>query len=128
MSDKPIRLDKWLWFARVVKSRTLAQKIIRSGKIRVNREKIVNQAKLIIIEDVLTITLERRILVLKVLEYGNRRGPYVEARKLYQDMTPVISRDTECDKENLRTAEKTPRPDKSNRRKLLALKNRQYFR
>ncbi|MCP4072458.1 MAG: RNA-binding S4 domain-containing protein [Hyphomicrobiales bacterium] len=128
MSDKSIRLDKWLWFARVVKSRTLAQKIIRSGKIRVNREKIVNPAKLIIIEDVLTITLERRILVLKVLEYGNRRGPYVEAKKMYQDMTPVISRNAECDKENLRTAVKTPRPDKSNRRKLLALKNRQYFR
>jgi len=75
MASKPIRLDKWLWFARVVKSRTLAQKIVRSGKIRVNREKIVNPAKLLTIEDVLTITLERRILFLKVIEYGNDYAP-----------------------------------------------------
>ncbi len=88
----------------------------------------MNPAKLVAIEDVLTITLERRVLVLKVVEYGIRRGPYVEACKLYQDLAPVTNDGTEYNKENPRTAEKVPKPDKSNRRKLLALKNRQYFR
>jgi len=38
--------------------------------------------------DVLTVGLERRVLVLKVLDLGSRRGPYEEARKLYEDLSP----------------------------------------
>ncbi|BCH21834.1 RNA-binding S4 domain-containing protein [Mesorhizobium sp. L-8-3] len=82
------RLDKWLFFARVVKSRSLAAKLVQSGRVRVNRDKAEQAAHPVRPGDVLTITLDRRILVLKVLAGGVRRGPAEEARTLYEDLTP----------------------------------------
>jgi len=83
-----IRLDKWLWFARQVKTRSLAQKMISSGKVRVNAEKITLSKKLIGADDVLTITLPRDIKILKIIECGTKRGPYEFAKTLYEDLTP----------------------------------------
>ncbi len=68
------RIDKWLFFARVVKSRSLAAKLAVGGKVRVNRDKIEQAAYQVKVGDVLTITLDRRILVYKVLAPGERRG------------------------------------------------------
>lgn len=82
------RIDKWLFFARVVKSRTLAAKLAAGGKVRVNRDKIDQPSYPVKIEDVLTITLDRRILVYKVRGLGERRGPAVEAQLLYEDLSP----------------------------------------
>lgn len=82
------RLDKWLFFARVVKSRSLAAKLIQAGRVRVNRDKAEQASHLIKPGDVLTVTLDRRVLVLKVLAGGTRRGPAEEARTLYEDLTP----------------------------------------
>ena len=82
------RIDKWLFYARVSKSRTLAQKLAQSGHVRVNREKISSAATPVGPGDVLTITLERRVLVYRVLDPGSRRGPASEARLLYEDMSP----------------------------------------
>ena len=69
------RIDKWLFFARVVKSRSLAAKLVQAGKVRLNREKIDQAAQAVKPGDVLTISLDRRILVLKILLPGTRRGP-----------------------------------------------------
>ncbi len=82
------RIDKWLFFARIVKSRTLAAKFAAGGKVRVNRAKIDQASHQIKPGDVLTITLERRIAVYKVLQPGTRRGPASEARELYEDLSP----------------------------------------
>ncbi len=87
--DARQRIDKWLFFARVVKSRSLAAKLAQAGKVRVNRVKIDQSSHLIRPGDVLTITLERRVLVYRVLEAGSRRGPAEEARHLYEDLTPA---------------------------------------
>lgn len=83
-----LRLDKWLWFARVVKTRTLAAKLVSDGHIRVNGARIDAPAKGIVAGDVLTISLERQVRVLRVAALGTRRGPYEEARLLYEDLTP----------------------------------------
>ncbi|RCS23657.1 RNA-binding S4 domain-containing protein [Phyllobacterium salinisoli] len=85
------RIDKWLFFARVVKSRSLAAKLATGGRVRVNREKVDQAAHPVKIGDVLTITLERRVLVYKVLATGHRRGPAEEARLLYEDVSPQPS-------------------------------------
>ena len=82
------RIDKWLFFARVVKSRSLAARLAQAGRVRVNRNKIEQAAYQIKVGDVLTISLDRRILVYRVLAPGARRGPAEEARLLYEDMTP----------------------------------------
>ena len=82
------RLDKWLWFARVVKTRTQAAGLVASGAVRVNQQRVDTPAKTLKPGDVLTITLERDVRVLKVLVPGASRRPYEEARLLYEDLTP----------------------------------------
>jgi ribosome-associated heat shock protein Hsp15 len=78
------RLDKWLWHARLVKTRTGAAELIRSGYVRVNGRRAEQVAKSIIVGDLLTVALPNHIIVLKVLAIAERRGPYSEASKLYQ--------------------------------------------
>ncbi len=82
------RIDKWLFFARAVKSRSLAAKLVLAGRVRINRDKAAQASDMVKPGDVLTITLERRIFVWKVLNAGARRGPAEEARMLYTDMSP----------------------------------------
>lgn len=82
------RIDKWLFFARAVKSRTLAAKLVLGGRVRINRDKATQASDTVKPGDVLTITLDRRILIWKVVDGGSRRGPAEEARKLYEDLSP----------------------------------------
>lgn len=82
------RIDKWLFFARVVKSRSLAAKLVSGGNVRLNKVKIDQPSQNIKTGDVLTIALERRILVYEVVSGGLRRGPAEEARELYKDISP----------------------------------------
>lgn len=82
------RIDKWLFFARVVKSRSLAARLVQTGGVRVNSAKIDQPAFPVKTGDGLTISLERRVLVYRVLLPGARRGPAEEARTLYEDLTP----------------------------------------
>jgi len=88
MSDDRLRIDKWLWFARIVKTRTLAQRLAVSGRVRVNREKNDNAARPLKIGDVLTIALDSGVRVLRVAALATRRGPAPEARLLYEDLAP----------------------------------------
>lgn len=81
------RLDKWLWFARVVKSRTLAARLVCDGYVRLNGARIVVPARAVQSGDVLTIALERQVRVLRVIDGGERRGPFCEARLLYEDLS-----------------------------------------
>lgn len=84
------RIDKWLYFARVAKSRTLAGKLVASGHVRVNGEKKRQPSYAVKPGDALTIVQERRVLVYKLLECGTRRGPASEARLLYEDLSPPV--------------------------------------
>jgi ribosome-associated heat shock protein Hsp15 len=83
------RLDKWLWFARVVKTRTLAARLVAEGHVRINAQRVETPAKLVGPGDVLTIALERQVRVLKVVAPGTRRGAYPEAKLLFEDLTPA---------------------------------------
>ena len=85
------RVDKWLFFARVAKSRTLAQKLVQSGVVRVNREKINNAARIVRPGDVLTLSIGSRVRVLKVLDPGTRRGPASEAADLYEEVGAPVA-------------------------------------
>ena len=82
------RLDKWLWYARILKSRTLAQKFIATGAVRVGKERVTSPDQRIGPGTVLTFVLHERIRVLRVLGAGTRRGPASEAQALYEDLSP----------------------------------------
>jgi len=82
------RLDRWLFFSRAVKSRTLAQKLIESGAVRVNSERTLATDTRVGAGDVLTMSLGRRLLVWRILDAGERRGPATEAAMLYEDLSP----------------------------------------
>ncbi|MGH1419321.1 MAG: RNA-binding S4 domain-containing protein [Hyphomicrobiaceae bacterium] len=88
-SQQTQRLDKWLWFARVAKTRTLASALVAAGKIRVNKAKATKPSQLIRAGDVITATVARRVRILRVCQLGVRRGPATEALTLYEDLTPA---------------------------------------
>lgn len=88
MSADRQRIDKWLFFARVAKSRTLGAKLAQGGHVRVNGTKISLASHEVRPGDVLTVTLPRRVIVYKVIDCGARRGPAPEARLLYEDHSP----------------------------------------
>ncbi len=83
-----LRLDKWLWYARFFKTRTLAAKLVSGGHVRVNGTRAQKPAQNLSPGDVLTFVQARQVRVVRVLALGTRRGPADEARALYQDMTP----------------------------------------
>ncbi len=88
MSQQTLRIDKWLWYARLFKSRTLAAKLCASGKLRRNSE-LIGKAHATLKEgDVLTFPKEDDIRIIKVIALGTRRGPASEAVTLYEDLQP----------------------------------------
>jgi ribosome-associated heat shock protein Hsp15 len=86
------RIDKWLWFARIAKSRTLAQALIARGKVRVNRIKIDKASTSVKPGDVLTLSLGPTVRSIEVVAIGSRRGPAPEAQLLYRELALASTR------------------------------------
>ncbi|WP_088346574.1 MULTISPECIES: RNA-binding S4 domain-containing protein [Rhodomicrobium] len=82
------RLDKWLWHARIVKTRSLAADLVAQGKFRINREKVVKPASPVKCGDVITAAVFGRVRILQITGFSPRRCPPSEAQKLYLDLTP----------------------------------------
>ncbi len=80
------RLDKWLWHGRFFKTRSLATKICRDGRVRINGTPTEKPAASLNVGDVLTFPQGSRIRVVRVLALAERRGPAKEAQALYQDL------------------------------------------
>ncbi len=88
MTEDSQRLDKWLWYARFFKSRSLATRFCASGKLRVNGHGVRKAHQGIRTGDVLTFPKGRDIRVVRVVDLGVRRGPATEAQTLYDDLEP----------------------------------------
>ena len=83
-----MRVDRWLWAARVFKTRSLATEACQGGKVDVNDE-AAKPAKNVRGGDLLKVTLPHgRRRILKVQALGERRGSVDAARALYEDLTP----------------------------------------
>ena len=89
MNRDTLRLDKWFWYARFIKSRSLATKLCNSGKVRVNGNIIKKAHQSVTPGDVLTFSVGPNIRVIKIIKLGNRRGPAKEAQALYEDLQPI---------------------------------------
>ncbi len=81
------RLDKWLWFARLVKTRKQAVRLVEDGYVRIDARRADVPAESVGPGDVLTIALERQVRVLRILAIAERRGPNRDAQLLFEDLT-----------------------------------------
>lgn len=91
-TEETLRADKWLWYARFFKSRSLAATLCKAGKLRVSGAKTAKANHPVRVGDVLTFPQGRTIRVVRVLALGVRRGPAAEARTLYEDLDPPAER------------------------------------
>ena len=123
-STQSQRIDKWLWHARFFKTRSLAQKQVVTGKIRVDREKISSPSRKILIGNVLTITRERDIKIIEVLGIADKRGPYSQAQLLYNDMSPPKpeKQKQEQTRDSMSRIQSEGRPTKHQRKQIMAMK------
>ena len=87
MTEKQ-RIDKWLWFARFFKTRTLASEVVSAGHLRVNRQHVRKASHGIVPGDVLTFPQGDAVRVIEIVALGERRGPAPEAQGLYKDLSP----------------------------------------
>ena len=122
MSTDTARLDKWFWYARFKKSRTLAAKLCNSGKVRVNGTLIKKANQVIRPGDILTFPLGSEIRVIKILHLGTRRGPAKEAQALYEDLQPIVRKEKNKESSaSIKPAQRDPgsgRPTKFERRAI----------
>ena len=126
MTVPSLRIDKWLWYARFFKSRTLAGKLCTSNRLRLNSQLTRKSNATLKVGDVLTFPKEKEIRVIKVIALDTRRGPASEAIALYEDLDPPKPRSRD-------EAKKPPgagardsgagRPTKADRRALDRLQN-----
>jgi len=86
------RIDKWLWHARVVRTRSAAAALASAGHVRINGQRIDTSSRPVRVGDVVTVGLDRSVRVMKVIGFAERRGGPESARALYEDMAPAEPR------------------------------------
>ena len=117
-----IRVDKWLWHARLFKSRSLAGEVAASGSLRIDGIKVSKASQTVSPGVVLTFPKAGYIRMIQVDAIGTRRGPAAEAVELYTDLDPPQPRPRETEP---KAAEREPgagRPTKRDRREIDALR------
>ena len=87
------RLDKFLWFARIVKTRALAQQLAEEGRIRIDGRVVDRAHASVRIGEVLSFAVRGEVRVLRVERLPVRRGPPAEARTLYCELTSEAGQD-----------------------------------
>jgi ribosome-associated heat shock protein Hsp15 len=83
------RLDQWLWFARFVKSRSLAARLSAAGAVAINGAAARKANQSVRVGDVVVVPQGGRLYTVRVLALGVRRGPAAEARMLYEEAAPT---------------------------------------
>lgn len=114
-----LRVDKWLWYARFFKSRSLATAMVSARRLRVNEQPVSKPNYQTRPGDVLTFPQGHHIRVIRVEAIGKRRGPAVEAQALYTDLAPPQPRSKEDAPLQAKAAERgkgSGRPTKKERR------------
>jgi ribosome-associated heat shock protein Hsp15 len=84
--DQSMRLDRFLWFARLVKTRTLAQELVTEGRMRLNGRVVERAATPVRVGNILTFAHHGDVRILRIEALPTRRGPAPEARTCYADL------------------------------------------
>ena len=125
LEKKTLRLDIYLYYIRIFKSRSIATKFVLTNRLRVSGKVTQKPHKMICVGDVLTITINDNIKILKVLDIPSRRGPYPESLNFYEDITPIeIIPKKESSNIDIKFGERVGRPTKRERRQTDRLMGR----
>ena len=81
-----MRIDRFLFFIRLVKSRTLAQGIVEEGHVRIDGKRVEKSSEEVRAGSIIALPLHDRVRVLRVLNLPVRRGPAAEARACYEEL------------------------------------------
>jgi len=81
-----LRIDRFLYFIRLVKSRTQAQAVIEAGYARIDGKRVEKSSEEVRIGSMIALPLHGRVRVLEVLDLPSRRGPAAEARTCYREV------------------------------------------
>jgi ribosome-associated heat shock protein Hsp15 len=84
------RLDQWLWFARFVKSRSLAARLVAAGAVTLNGSAVRKANQTVRIGDRIAVPQSGFCRTVQVAALGSRRGPYAEARRLYHELAAPV--------------------------------------
>jgi len=85
--DDHQRIDRWLWHARLVRTRNAAAALANAGHVRVNGARIGAASRTVRGGDVITVALDRRVRVVKVRGFVERRGPAASGPDLYEELS-----------------------------------------
>lgn len=91
MAEDAQRLDKWIWFARFLRSRAAAADLIKAGHVRLNGRRILQPGHRVREGDVLTLALPGRTLLAKIVAFAERRGGAAAAAALWQPVAETSS-------------------------------------
>ena len=117
------RIDKWLWHARVVRTRSAAAALVDGGMVRLNNERVAQPSRPVRPGDVVTVALDRYVRILKVTGYAERRGSADIARGLFEDLTAPKTPEPPSGQRD----EGSGRPTKRERRETDRLRGRDGF-
>lgn len=122
------RLDRWLWFTRFFKTRSLATAAVTGGRIKVNGER-VKPAHDVRVGERLSLTIQQETMEIDVLDIPARRGPAAEAQACYAETADSVKRRAVNREQRHLAAMSRPRsenrPDKRERRQLDKLRRGQ---
>lgn len=127
MGDEAVRVDRWLWAARIFKTRSTAASAVRGGKVHVNGTR-AKPAKEVRAGDEIEVTVDRVSRTLIVRAVAERRGPASAAAHLYEETRASVAR-RERHSSEMRIArslgqDQGRRPSKRERRKIDAARGR----
>jgi ribosome-associated heat shock protein Hsp15 len=111
------RIDKWMWHARVVRTRSAAASLVEAGLVRINGVRCDAASRPVRPEDVITVALDRHVRILKVVGYAERRGSFDVAKALFEELTPPPQPKPEVSPAGTRD-EGSGRPTKRERRQI----------
>ena len=125
LEKKTLRLDIYLYYIRIFKSRSIATKFVLTNRLRISGQVTQKPHKMISVGDVLTMTINDNIKILKVLDIPSRRGPYSESLNFYEDITPIeIIPKKESSNIDIKFVERVGRTTKRERRQTDRLMGR----
>ncbi|MBL4758566.1 MAG: RNA-binding S4 domain-containing protein [Rhizobiales bacterium] len=126
------RIDKWLWHARIVRTRTLAATLANSGKIRLDSRRVTRASQTVRAGNIVLAPQGDHIRCLKIVGFAKRRVPAAQSTQLYEDLAPIearskstsdISKSTSAIKSGMRESG-SGRPTKRDRRLIEQLQNK----